>query len=243
MNTDTAESADDKRAFTENLQNALIDPAIRASFADIMKESINDEIKSATRVLDTKLDTISTALDETRLTCAENCTSMDTKYTAMERRLLFLERDSNKKLLRVVGLMLPSESDDDGNSITLEDKKNHMIDNFIQLCDSCDVDIHNDDIVSSSLVKTPGSNTMETLIIKLRSEHCKRYLYSKRTNFRKCTQRIYLNECLTKRDANIFRKSRNDVKAGKLHSSWTVGGKVYARASQNGNVFCLSDED
>lgn len=46
---------------------------------------------------------------------------------------------------------------------------------------------------------------------------------------------------LTKVDSIIFKKAREDLRNKRLFAPWTTAGKVWARASENGRPFCLSD--
>ena len=83
-----------------------------------------------------------------------------------------------------MGHNVPSDNDPDNHIIKTEDKKVSMIANFIQLCDSCYIDIHQEDIVSSVIVKVSGSDISDTLTVEIRRKQCKISIYSQRVKFK-----------------------------------------------------------
>jgi hypothetical protein len=50
-----------------------------------------------------------------------------------------------------------------------------------------------------------------------------------------------MNEDLTKEDSLIFKKAREEMKQGRLHSVWTRAGLVWVKTSEAGQPFQLSE--
>ena len=93
---------------------------------------------------------------------------------------------------------------------------------IVSFCKDCKItDFDVPDVMSSTLVKTPGSDQKDSLIIELQSIWKKNSLYSQRKLLKKCKERVFINECLTKADSLIFKKARTDVKNGSLFAAWT----------------------
>ena len=117
-----------------------------------------------------------------------------------------------------------------------------MISHLVDLCKECKItDFNITDIASSALVKSPGSTQRDSLIIEMQSVYKKNQFYAQKKLLKKCKERVFVNESLTKVDSQIFRKSRADVKNGKLFATWTNNCKVWAKSSDKGTPFCLSD--
>ena len=153
----------------------------------------------------------------------------------LEERINELERQNRQKYLRIVGLALSTTSE----VLQFLKKKAELVSHFITLCKGCDVqDIDIQDTVSSTLLKIPGSNQHECLLIELQTVQKKMTLYKQRTLLRKCNQHVYINEHLTK----VKIRSRSDVKSGKLSSTWTMNGQVWAKATKRSKAFCVSED-
>ena len=100
-----------------------------------------------------------------------------------------------------------------------------------------------DDIAYSRIIKVPGnSQNQAILLIRFRNEEKRNHVYKLRTKLKLLTnQKMFVNEDLLKDDAQLFNKAQQEVKDKKLHSVWTLVGCVWAKSSERGQAFCLSD--
>jgi hypothetical protein len=94
-------------------------------------------------------------------------------------------------------------------------------------------------LLSATLIKAPGQP--QKTLIRMNSEKTKINIYSQKKLLKNLTFRVYLNEDLTKYDGKIFKRAREHVKQGLLHSAWTKGGKTFAKSSDKGTPFEVSD--
>jgi hypothetical protein len=101
--------------------------------------------------------------------------------------------------------------------------------------------ISKEDISLCQKIKVPGSDT-NILLVKMASESAKNSLYAQRSKLRLCKSKIFMNEDLTKEDATLFKKAREDRKKGKLYSVWSKHGLIWGKTSETGQAFLLSEK-
>ena len=91
------------------------------------------------------------------------------------------------------------------------------------------------DIVHRLKVK----NGIPPIIVRFTSYQAKQRLYKVKKNCRDKdwssvlgdSMRIYINENLTRRRAQLFKKAREAVKSKQLAGCWTIDGKIFAKKS------------
>jgi hypothetical protein len=88
-------------------------------------------------------------------------------------------------------------------------------------------------------VTVPGSSGY--LVAKMLSEELKVTIFAQKSKLKGNKDKIYINEELTKQDAKIFKKARDDVKHKRLSAAWTRGGIVFAKKTPNGTPFKILD--
>ena len=54
-------------------------------------------------------------------------------------------------------------------------------------------------------------------------------------------RKIFINEDLTNEESIKLSKARKDMQNGRFSSVWTFNGKVYVRANNDADPFCLSN--
>jgi hypothetical protein len=99
--------------------------------------------------------------------------------------------------------------------------------------------IDRENFVTAQRVSIPGQTGY--VLCQMSSEAVKDKLYSQRVKFRNCKTRIYINEDLTREVSLQFKKARDNVKQGLLHSTWTVNGRVWAKTTKEGKPFLVKD--
>ena len=70
-----------------------------------------DEVEKITATVNDRLDSMNDTIQGNFNACSANLTTMETNLNKMECRLQDIERDSKKRLLRIVGLPLPTDCD------------------------------------------------------------------------------------------------------------------------------------
>jgi hypothetical protein len=87
-------------------------------------------------------------------------------------------------------------------------------------------------------ITTPSQlNSSCVVMAKFNSEHKRDKLFSQKKKLKNCNNKYYLNEDLTRHDAKLFRKIRQEVKAGILYACWTKDGVVWAKTTPDGKPF------
>lgn len=80
-----------------------------------------------------------------------------------------------------------------------------------------------------------GKNLCRPLVVRFVSRRIRDQVYASRKTLRDGSDprasTIYINEHLTRTNAQIYAKARGLVRARKIHSTWTAGGCVFIRQS------------
>jgi hypothetical protein len=92
-----------------------------------------------------------------------------------------------------------------------------------------------------NVMKITPAGQVPFLLARMKAPSDKKRLYSQRTKFRHCSQRIFVNEDLTKTEASLFKKARSQVKDGTLHSCWSMDGLIYGKTSPDGKPFQIKE--
>jgi hypothetical protein len=157
---------------------------------------------------------------------------LDEEQKSLKNNLHDLERKNKHKNLIIFGIQIP-------NNLTSHQEKEVAFKNKLSqiITDTSISEVKVSDIVSISFGNSPGRNVNNFAVITMASEHTKNSFYSQRTKLKSLDDKIYINEDLTKTDALLYKKARDDVKKKKLHSTWTKNGKVFAKLSETGKPF------
>ena len=192
----------------------------------IIRPLIREEFKEVEQKINDRLDNIQKNITDNRNLCTESSSEMRSSLSKIEQRINEIERDNRKKFLRTVGLPTPTGE----GIITLEAKKMAMVECFVKLCNDCGMEgLEQDNIVSSTIVKNPSDQQSVALITEFKSEGYIASVYAQRTMLKNCKERVYINECLSRTDVELFRKCSAEVKSGQLGGVWTLGGKLWAK--------------
>ena len=164
---------------------------------------------------------------------------VEAKQEKLERKLLELERASKRLNFKIFGLLTPSEG-------TLREKKDLMLNEFLAGLRTAGISTESyqitaDDISMSRAIRIPGQPGL-VLLIRLKEDSVRDHIYKKRTQMKIVRPRkIYINEDLTKEDSIKLSKARKEMQNGRFTSVWSFNGKVYVRASNDTDPFCISD--
>jgi hypothetical protein len=220
--------------------SACVRAEIRAEM-QALKVSIKTEIQAITQPLDDRITALEMESDRRFSVTTEQLDSLKDDKKTTNERLRNLERSYRASNLKISGINLksPATSNEEPKPNLHELLKNKVMETFSE----AGIDgLHKEDIINIQTMKTPGQPN--TMILKLINESKKLHLYRQRTKLKNCATRVFMNEDLTPYDSKIFKLGRDQVKADKLFSVWTLNGRVYAKREAHGKPFLLRpDED
>jgi hypothetical protein len=104
----------------------------------------------------------------------------------------------------------------------------------LQLCESLHLPITSADIsITHRLKKSNSGSNPAPVVVRFTNRKARDAVYSARRLLKNRSDRIFINEDLTKPVAELFHEARQLVKSKKLFSSWTSGGSLFIKTSQS----------
>lgn len=238
--------------FTKYLSEALKSDSVRQGFSELFKHMIKEEVNAITRPLsDTlgdvsdKLETVSHKVDSVEIEQAikheefsDKLKLLDSEQKIIKSSILSVERRQKAANIKVVGI--PSPKITSAQKDTAHERKRDFVEKFIKVLGEVGIDsVTPSDCVDVTFGVTPGNQAGNFAIVTLINERKKNHIYLQRTKLKNLNSKIYLNEDLTKIDAQLFKRAREEVKAKILFSSWTRNGQVYGKATEKGKPFLI----
>ena len=106
----------------------------------------------------------------------------------------------------------------------------------VAFCKDClHLNISESDISGAYRIPKKGKEKHRPLVVEFSNRRIRSMVYTSRKILRDAStnnaSRIYINENLTKLNAQIFAKARNLVKEKRAVSTWTAGGRVFIRTT------------
>ena len=128
----------------------------------------------------------------------------------------------------------------------------NVCDHVVNLGNLPNANIHRSDINICHRMASNNSDKPRPIIVRFRSYSAKRELYAARKHLRDIelgehfagTDKIYINENLTRYRKDLFAKVRKHKKDKQWHSSWSIDGKLFIKKTQNGKpvrIHCVED--
>lgn len=251
---------------TKAVVRALNDPVVLKSFTDNLKDMIRDEVKEQIEPYNDKLGSLEMDFEQSRKAHDAKLNKIQTDIEEITGKLKVLDRLSKCCNVRVFGLSkdmtsvggtegaVPSSQETTQHSEVQQDeisksegspaegKNKHLIACFLRILKEVNVQgLAQEDIISVHKVTISGGDEKNNpVIFRFISEDKKDILFSQRAKLRNSTTKIFINEDLTKSDSKIFKKAREDVKKGKLFSTWTRKGVVWGKLSESGKPFTIT---
>jgi hypothetical protein len=91
------------------------------------------------------------------------------------------------------------------------------------------------EIVKINNPSQPGVSN--TVLVKMSSERARDNLLYQRKKLKDCSTKCFFNEDLTKYDSQIFKRLRQEVKSGRIHSCWSKNGLCWAKSTAEGKPY------
>lgn len=159
--------------------------------------------------------------------------SLESENDLLKSRLNETENNLRLDSLVIHGLReAPKNPDSSADSVATQA--------VLDLCsDQLGLEIAESDISYAFRIPSNAKDRSRPMIVSFVSRRVRNMVYSSRKTLRGSSkpgaQEIYINEHLTKTNAQIYAKARNLVKEKRATSTWTTGGIVYLRQSESVN--------
>ena len=133
-----------------------------------------------------------------------------------------------------------------------EVEEENLCEQVVKLGNLLNVNIQRSEIDICHRTASNNSGKPRPIIVRFRSYNAKRYLYAARKHLRGMdpgehfggTEKIYINENLTRYRRDLFAKVRKYKRDDHWHSSWSIDGKLFIKKTQNGKpvrIYCAED--
>jgi hypothetical protein len=216
--------------FTDELCKALADPRIQQGFFQIFKPMMSKYVEETLAPYQHKIEDLEVDMAVVKDSVSELELKTDSVNNAHSKRIRELERAARYRNLRITGLT-PS-----GESPSLLEKYRQSLTKILE--EAAIEGVTANDCSEFVRINNPSpSGSSITVIMKMNSEAVRDKLYYQRSKLKNCSSKHYVNEDLTKQDARIFKRLRQELKSGSLHSCWTKGGLCWAKSAEDSKPF------
>lgn len=227
--------------FAKALSEALKDQSVKKGFEDIFMPMVASYVKSyvseSLKPYQEKLEDLEMDMVVLKSNLDDLKDAYDTTITTLQQRVRDLERQARAKNLRITGLR-PADTED--STISLHQRFSTSLMKILDEAGITGITPH--EVTEFVNIKLPAvSGNYTNVIVKFSTEKARDLFYSQRTKLKNCTGTYYVNEDLTKHDAAIFKRTRLEVKSRKLHSCWSRGGMIWAKATAEGKPFHIHE--
>ena len=214
----------------DELVTALKDERVLEALGTLFKSKLQPFI---TLISELKLDNVKLTTKETQL--ESNLISADKKIDALEA---YTRADN----LIIVGL--PSMNYADATSAEGSDHNSNAESSVTTekaVLDFCqnklDISIVTQDIsIAHRLKKSTNSTEAPPVIVMFTTRKVRDAAFAARRRLKGSSPPIFINEDLTKRSADLYRRARALVRNKTITSTWTKKGSVFIKTSDNPNI-------
>lgn len=136
---------------------------------------------------------------------------------------------------RSLNLMFHGLAEPESETASKDKADSEALHAVLALCNTTlGLHISDDDISAVFRLQRKGKEKYSPVLVKFISQRIRRMVYSARSALKK-TQ-IYINEHLSASNGLIYAKTRRLVKEGKAVSTWTFGGSIFLRLSEEPGI-------
>src|SRR6218665_3721194 len=116
-----------------------------------------------------------------------------------------------------------------------------LIQTITNIChERLQINLAESDITDARRIAPSKGNNPGQVLVDFSTKYIRDRIYQARTSFKtsrgSSEPRIFVNENLTKANANLFFAARSLVKNKKLSSAWTMNGYVYVKSDSDSNA-------
>jgi uncharacterized coiled-coil protein SlyX len=243
---------DGKPDFTKSLIMALNDPAVKLGFEAILKPLIsahvnevlqpliNNKITESLKPLEEKISEVESEIQVINDILSEQQIKSSSANDRIMDKIKDLEKGAKGKNLRFTGLK-PNILHLDSNK-DLSDQASLKATLDVIFGEAGIVGVKADDVDELVKINTPNQQgASHSILLKFSSEAKRNKLFFQKKKLKNCKEKYYINEDLTKDIARIYKRTRQEVKNGTLHSCWTKFGTVWAKSAPDGTPFSIAN--
>lgn len=155
-------------------------------------------------------------------------TSLEMENVQLRTKLDEVENLSRLNNVVIHGLPEPNVGKTTASSAKSRSNQS-SIPEIIELC-TARLHLHIDEPDISFAYRIPGKGKYRPLVVGLSHRRARDAIYDSRKLLRNMSNSdsptIYINEHLTRMNSQLYAKARSLVKARKIHSTWTAGGRL-----------------
>jgi hypothetical protein len=164
-------------------------------------------------------------------------TGMGEDSRLVESRMEVIEMEARSNNLMIHGIeesVSPSESNEPGGNRSIPRTNEEASQATLAFCNShLGVAVTEADISTAFRLQRKGKDKSRPILVKFTSQRVRNLVYAARLSLRtKSPQHstpIYINEHLTRQNAQLYAKARSLVNQKKVISAWTSAGHVFIR--------------
>ena len=208
----------------DNVGNVGLDVNIMRAIKQTVQEAINHALSVQMK---TMIETIITGVVDglsKRIECLEHeNTKLQNENRTLKDALDASEQYSRRNSLRIFGIPESAKPNESTDEIVMN------------LCKSMGADVLIGEIDRSHRTGKPGGPQPRPILVKFVSYRARQKLYSLRRNLKTNTEhaRVFINEDLTQRRAQLLFVARGLAKAKRIESAW---GPFHQRSYDNLNL-------
>lgn len=239
-------SSDSKMDFAKMLAEALKNSDVKQGFTSLIRSSIKPEFDKWIEPVHKKIEEIETVMEERHdnltgkiyeIQCQEEglvnkVQTLTEENVKLTKRVNEVARQQKARNLKIFGISTSSDGD----------RQTAFLAKFLKILKEVDIsNIEEKDFSCFQFGIIPGDSKDQFVIVTMKDEQSKIKLYTQRSKLRNYSQKVFINEDLTKSDAVLYKKARENVKNKKLYACWTKGGQVFGKLSENGKPFIIDN--
>ena len=203
----------------ERLETTL-SPAIE----DMIERKLDKIIEKVLLKLNPIIEvTVKASIDAHQEKLLQQLSNLEATNTKLRIRLDHAETES-----RAVNLMIHGLVELDAQSTTKDMSDSETVQAVLNLCNTTlGLSISESEISTAFRLPRKGKEKFRPVLVKFVTLRTRKMVYGARSALKKT--HIYINEHLTASNALIYAKTRRLVKEGKAMATWSTGGVIYLR--------------
>ena len=196
---------------------------------------VYDDLVFKIKTKNTEISGLSRRVEE-----LENSLSMsDTGIQKMTSKLELLDQENRKMNIVLTGLNVKSFSSavqGDGQRDPLPEEQSSMQDKIVKFAEVNDITIDKNDIESIILLHNRANpNGPQRTLIRFNNHATQQQFYEMRFKLKNSFPGVYVNEDLTRDNADLFKRARELRRNHKILSTWTKNCVIYVKTIPTSN--------
>ena len=205
--------------FAVLLKNALLDPGTAEAFRAALEPLISKQTSDISNELAGKVKGLEAKVSK-----------QSTELMSLKRQVDQLQQQERRNSVRITGIDKPQPVPGSGMPISRTCKLAVQT----MLREKMGIDVDDRDLEDAYTVGPPDKNRSQTMIVRFSSNSVKMNIMQLRAiKLKGSTPPIYINDDLTKKRADLFKKARQDTKDGILHAVWTRNGSIFTKKTSD----------